>query len=255
MRFGNLIFGSALLLVAATLALTITFRNDAEGTGKGQSAEAANPSLRTGTGSYATQSPISSTRGRAQGARTSRQPLPDVEDLEVTMDDSPSTSSLTPVQRQDIAKRLPWVRNNALARLDRMTERLELTPVQQHKVFPELLRGTTGYHPAMVINYPPGVSLPTTEVASTEKSPDEAIHDSLDPEQQEDFLQQQLDDQAWWDEIVAQLEADFDASVTAEGGPVAAGQAPSEDIPVREIEPNPQPQPQQGNNLFDLLNE
>ena len=31
MRFGNFIFGVALLLVAVTLALTITFRNDPEG--------------------------------------------------------------------------------------------------------------------------------------------------------------------------------------------------------------------------------
>ena len=253
MRFGNLIFGAALLLVAATLALTITFRSNPAESAKGRPAEATNRSLTTGTGSYTTRSTASSVRGRVQRSQTSRQPLPDVEDLEVVMDDGPAQRALTPVQRQDIARRLPWVRDNALSRLDRMTERLELTPAQQHKVFPQLLRATTGYHPAMTINYPPGVSLPTAEVATTEKSPDEAIHDSLDPEQQEDFLQQQLDDQAWWDEIVAQLEADFDASVTAEAGPVATGQAPPEQEAVQESQPSSQPQ--QGNNLFDLLNE
>ncbi len=253
MRFGNLIFGAALLLVAATLALTITFRSGPKETAEGQLSGEATRSLRSGGGSSATQSPSGSPRNNAQRARTSRQPLPDVEDLEIAMDDGPATNTLTPVQRQDIAKRLPWVRNNALSRLGRMTERLDLTQVQQHKVFPELLRATTGYHPAMIINYPPGVLLPTAEVAENEKSPDEAIHDSLDPEQQEDFLQQQLDDQAWWEEIVAQLEADFDASVTADGGPVATGQAPPEELPV--TEPQSTPQPQQGNNLFDLLNE
>ena len=45
----------------------------------------------------------------------------------------------------------------------------------------------------------------------------------------------------------------LDASVTADGGPVATGQAPPEELPV--TEPQSTPQPQQGNNLFDLLNE
>ena len=69
----------------------------------------------------------------------------------------------------------------------------------------------------------------------------------------EDFLQQKLDDQAWWEEIVAQLEEDFDASVASNNGPVAAGQAPPEQEAA--AEPQPEPEPQQGINLFDLLKE
>ena len=55
MRFGNFIFGVALLLVATTLALTITFRNEPQpqvATSGQQSAEAprsSSPSGRAGT--------------------------------------------------------------------------------------------------------------------------------------------------------------------------------------------------------------
>ena len=255
MRFGNLIFGVALLLVATTLALTITFRDDPESPSVKQPQDKSSPSLHT-PGNLPSRGFAGSPAGRTPTSGTApRQRLPEVRDLEVAMDDSPATRTLSPNQRQDIAKRLPWVKQNALSRLDRMTERLDLTPRQRHKVFPQLLRSTTGYHPAMVINYPAGISLPSDELADNEKSPDEAIHDSLDPEQQEDFLQQKLDDQAWWEEIVAQLEEDFDASVANDGGegPVAAGQAPPETEPVSE--PQTEPEPQQGINLFDLLNE
>ncbi len=250
MRFGNLIFGVALLLVATTLALTITFRKDSGGeAAEGQRAETAS-SLR-GTGNFSSRDSTDSSATRRNPVRSPRQKIPDVEELEVTMDDGPASRDLTPTQRQDIAKRLPWVRQNALSRLGKMTDRLELTPVQQHKVFPQLLRSTTGYHPAMIIHYPPGLSTPSEELADNEKSPDEAIHDSLDPDQQEDFIQQQLDDQAWWEEIVSQLEEDFDASVASDESPVAAAQAPPEQEAVAE----PEPEPQQGVNLFDLLNE
>lgn len=252
MRFGNLIFGVALLLVAVTLALTITFRNDPEGaSAERPQNDATSPALRIGTASPrgSSTAPV----GRRNPVRSPREKLPAVNELEVVMDNGPATRDLSPAQRQDIAKRVPWVQQDVLSRLGKMTERLDLSPIQQHKVFPQLLRATTGYHPAMIINYPAGTSFPSEELAANEKSPDEAIHDSLDPDQQEDFLQQKLDDQAWWEEIVAQLEDDFDASVAGNNGPVAAGQAPPEQEAV--AEPQPEPEPQQGVNLFDLLNE
>ena len=252
MRFGNLIFGVALLLLAVTLALTITFRNDPEGaSAERPQNDATSPALRIGTASPrgSSTAPV----GRRNPVRSPREKLPAVNELEVVMDNGPATRDLPPAQRQDIAKRVPWVQQDVLSRLGKMTERLDLSSIQQHKVFPQLLRATTGYHPAMIINYPAGTSLPSEELAANEKSPDEAIHDSLDPDQQEDFLQQKLDDQAWWEEIVAQLEDDFDASVASNNGPVAAGQAPPEQEAV--AEPQPGPEPQQGVNLFDLLNE
>jgi len=259
MKLSNLIFGVALLLVAATLALTITFRNSPDeeneaalqgGTTDYAKRGKATPALRTSAGSSA---------GRANPTRGPQQRLPEVEELEVTVDDGPATRGMTPTQRQEVAKRLPWVRKNALSRLDRMTDRLDLTPSQRQKVFPQLLRSTNGYHPAMIINYPAQVAVPTesavatTSIAESEQTPDEIIHDSLEPEQQDDFIQQKLDDQAWWEEIVAQLEEDFDASVTTEETPVAAGQAPpsSDDTSI----PQAETQPQQGINLFDLLDE
>ena len=252
MKLSNLIFGVALLLVAATLALTITFRNDRDEDNGATSPREKVNFANGNSGVPKTRGPAGgSSVGRSTVLRSPRQRIPKVEELEVTIDDGPATVDMTPAQRQEVSKRLPWVRKNALSRLDRMTDRLDLTPSQRQKVFPQLLRSTNGYHPAMVINYPPQIANPAEEVVENEKSPDEAIHDSLDPEQQEDFIQQKLDDQAWWEEIVAQLEEDFDASVSSEEIPVAAGQAPA----APQQPETPQPQPQQGINLFDLLNE
>ena len=111
MRFGNLIFGVALLLVAATLALTITFRNDSEGPATEGLRTDATSSLRS-TENFSSRGSTSSSATRRNPVRSPRQKLPDVEELEVAMDDGPASRDLTPAQRQDIAKRLPWVRQN-----------------------------------------------------------------------------------------------------------------------------------------------
>ena len=253
MKLSNLIFGVALLLVAATLALTITFRNNPDDENEIPSKGGKTDYAKRGTATPALRTSAGSSTGRPNSTRGSQRRLPEVEDLEVTIDDGPATRGMTPTQRQEVAKRLPWVKKNALLRLDRMTDRLDLTPSQRQKVFPQLLRSTNGYHPAMIINYPPQVATPTESIAESEQTPDEIIHDSLEPEQQDDFIQQKLDDQAWWEEIVAQLEEDFDASVPTEESPVAAGQAPP--TPGETSIPQGEPQPQQGINLFDLLDE
>ncbi|MFP6875857.1 MAG: hypothetical protein VCA37_03420, partial [Roseibacillus sp.] len=100
MRFGNFIFGVALLLVATTLALTITFRNDPEGA----SAERLQNDATSPARSIGNAPPRGSTIapvGRRNAARSPRERLPDVTDLDVVMDNGPATRSLTPAQRQD----------------------------------------------------------------------------------------------------------------------------------------------------------
>ena len=253
MKLSNLIFGVALLLVAACLALTITFRSNPDEGEETDSPRGNVNYVKRAPGSLPSRTTATSSASRSNPIRGPRQRVPEVEELELTIDDSPTTQQMTPAQRQEVAERLPWVRKNALSRLDRMTDRLDLTPSQRQKVFPQLLRSTNGYHPAMIINYPAQIASPPDETAGADKTPDEVIHDSLDPEQQDDFIQQKLDDQAWWEEIVAQLEEDFDASVSSDPGPVAAGQAPSSPGPAEPSQS--EAQPQQGINLFDLLDE
>ncbi|MEO1836525.1 MAG: hypothetical protein ABGZ49_13640 [Akkermansiaceae bacterium] len=245
MRFGNLIFGVALLLVASTLALTITFRNAAPEQ-MVANAERPSPDLQ------APRSPESATVGRSDkphhsAGRQPHQRLPDVEELDLVLALGPKAPKLTPIQRQEITQRTVGVKRAALVKLDKMTEQLDLTTTQRHKIYPNLLKSTNGYHEAMVINYPVGFLLP--EVASNEtQSPDEAIHDALDPDQQDEFVEDQLDRLAWWNEIVAQLEEDFDSTVAAG----TAAPAPEEDAPAPDAPA--QDSPQQGGNIFDLLN-
>lgn len=249
MRFGNLIFGVALLLVATTLALTITFRpavpeQPSAGNDSDDSTVQRAPTPARNRPLVATPAPGKSV------PRPPRRKIPEVEDLDLVLDDSPSAPQLSPAQRQAISSRTAGVKRAALARLDKMTKRLDLTAAQRHKIFPQVLRSTNGYHEAMVLSDPLGVPVPVG-VASNTKSPDEAIHDALDPEQQDEYLEDQLDERAWWNEIVAQLEDDFDSAV-------AAGTAPPEDPapedPAAEENPAPGDSPSpQGGNIFDLL--
>jgi hypothetical protein len=247
MRFGNLIFGIALLLVASTLALTITFRNAAP---EQLVANAERPSADLQAPRSPESAPVARSdkpphSARRQIPRPPPQRLPDVEELDLAL--GPKAPKLTPVQRQEITQRTAGVKRAALVKLDKMTKQLDLTTNQRHKIYPHLLKSTNGYHEAMVINYPVGFLLP--EVASNEtQSPDEAIHDALDPDQQDEFVEDQLDRLAWWNEIVAQLEEDFDSTVAAG----TAAPAPEEDAPAPDL-PAPD-SPQQGGNIFDLLN-
>ena len=114
MKLSNLIFGVALLLVAATLALTITFRKSPdEGDNVALPGGKAEYSKRE-TGSLPSRTSASPAAMRSNPTRGSQPRLPKVEELEVTIDDGPATQGMTPAQRQDVAKRLPWVRKNAL---------------------------------------------------------------------------------------------------------------------------------------------
>ncbi len=248
MRFGNLIFGVALLLVATTLALTITFRNvPAEQTAIRQRSTATPASPRPP--GKARPLPSATSPGKSVAPAPHRK-NPGVEDLDIVLDDGPSAPAVSSAERQTISRRTAGVRRAALAKLDRMTEHFDLTAAQRRKIFPLLVQSTNGYHPAMVVTQPAGGLPVPVEVAGKTQTPDEAIHDALDPEQQEDFVEAQIDQRAWWNEIVAQLEEDFDSVV-------AAGTAPPEEDPAEpEIPAEGAPQddsPQQGNNIFDLL--
>lgn len=257
MRFGNLIFGVALILVATTLALAITFRNaapdqvvaNAERPSQGSAESAILARSRSGHPPHS---------ARRQTPRPPpRQRIPDVEELDLVLAVGPKAPKLTPVQRQEITQRTAGVKRATLVKLDKMTEQLDLTTTQRHKIYPNLLKSTNGYHEAMVISYPVGFLLP--EIASNEsQSPDEAIHDALDPDQQDEFVEDQLDKRAWWNEIVAQLEEDFDNAVAAGTAPPTPTPtpAPEEDAPAPDApaeDPAPD-SPQQGGNIFDLLN-
>lgn len=247
MRFGNLIFGAALLLVATTLALTITLRNDPADREVAEE-NARDENVRQGTarnrGTANLAARARSTNPRPRAAQT-REPDPTQSDVVIA--DDPATP-LSSADRLMLSEKTGEVRNSALHRLDTMTEEFGLTPEQRRKIFPHLVRSVPGFHEAMVVSYPGGKVAP---IIIGDVSPDEAIHDALDPDQQDEFLEEQIDKRAWWDEIVTQLEEDYDSSLQSELDPVAAGTAPEEEeAPAEET-----PSSSQGGNIFDLLNE
>lgn len=246
MRFGNLIFGIALLLVASTLALTITLRNDPP---PRVVIDKPKSSLSTQKSSYESARSYESTKGSARSS--SRPQIPKPEEMDVSLGDGSLAAHLPPVERQAIAARANGVRRAALVKLDHMTERLDLTHSQRYKVFPLLVKSTNGYHPAMVITTPDGRIV--SGESALGQSADEAIHDSLDPEQQEEFVETKIDEIAWWNEIVAQLEEEFDGAVAA--GMADPSEEAGEEVVPENSDSKTDAEPKQGDNIFDLLNQ
>ncbi|NIP97100.1 MAG: hypothetical protein GWO24_28175 [Akkermansiaceae bacterium] len=253
MRFGNLIFGVALLLVAATLALTITFRNAPADRSAGRGGAPVGPaSSPRPTAQDRTLPPPASPRKNIP--RPPRRQESGVQEMDIVLDDGPTAPRLSPAERQTISQRTSSVKKAAFAKLDKMTERFDLTPEQRLKIFPLLVQSTEGYHPVMIVTTPVGPAPVPGEASNSEQTPDLAIHDALDPEQQEQFVEAALDERAWWSEIVAQLVEDFDSAAAAGTAPPVQEDAPEKELPDPAVpEPIPNDRPQQGDNIFDLI--
>lgn len=248
MKSSNFILGVALLLVAATLAISITFRNDpapaAEARQEITSYRSGKPSkVRSfeGSGSW------SGSRSPSTADRVSEE-----EAFEITIAGNLATPS--PQSLAELNRKAELVSQEAREKLDLMTERFHLTRAQRREIFPLLARGSASYDPAMVVGSGPVSSFNQVGALATS---DELIHDALDPSQQEAFEQDAIDKELWWEEIASQL-AD-DEIYAASQGQVPASDVPGSDSDApTESQPESQPEGpalEQGGNIFDLLNQ
>lgn len=94
------------------------------------------------------------------------------------------------------------VQANANRNLDRLTKQLELSEEQREKLFPILARSSESYDPAMLISE---ASAPEASALSPETG-ELAIQEILEPEQQEERIDHALTDSLIWQEIIAGLE-------------------------------------------------
>lgn len=244
MRFGNYLFGVALILVATALTLTIAFRDEPE-------EESANerPGATTSAPSPARTRGISPSLRESAAKPHAKDPEAQVENLDLVLDQGPAASKLSAAESQVISERTSRVKSAALAKLGKMTERLDLTDEQRREIFPLLVRATAGYHPAMVLTAQAGGQAVPIEMAKSNQTTDEAIHEVLDPEQQEDFIEHMLNKQAWWNEIISQWEKDFDSTAAAGTAP-----DPTEGLGPNEVAPNHETsKSQERGNIFDLI--
>ncbi len=216
MNRSTYVLGFALVMIAATLAASITMR-DAPGTSRKtvSSAPAAPRRARAGPA----QSPADVDR---LGLRGQAAPKADV--LRVALPES-WLASLPDEQHSAWRSRAAAVEKAARERLDRLTTDLELSAAQRDEMFPVLVRASSGYDPVMLVG---GIRL----AADSSIVAAEAIHQVLDPQQQALVEDQEINRQLWWQDTLGRLEAGLlaasdgtPATVTTATVPAAAADA------------------------------
>jgi hypothetical protein len=157
-----------------------------------------------------------------------------------------SLDALPAAEQAELKQQARLVQNQAREQLERMTDELDLSTAQRRKIFPMLVRSTPGFDPtAMQVA---GTAPPADPTAS----PNEEIHASLDPEQQAQIEDKEIDRQLWWQEVISRLESEL---VDSTGGtdvvvPPAAEPTVEEPVPADEREA---PAARPGGNLLDLI--
>jgi hypothetical protein len=242
MNRSTLILGFTLLAIAATMAASITMRN-ASGASRAAIPRVAEPpqAVRASAPARITRSAMIAKAGTPsiQANRTTS--------LCVELPE-PWLTELPVVQQIEWRARAVVVQRMAREKLDRLSTELELTPAQRDKMFPLIVRSTSGYDPVMLA----GANL----TAKTPAAAAEEIHQVLDPQQQTLAENQEVDRQLWWQDTIARLEADL---IDSTGGvastiavtPTAATAAPVDSAPA--TEERVAPEARESSNLFDLL--
>lgn len=243
MNRSSFILGMALLVVAITLAVTITVRNAPRDAGEVVEAgsteknSSGNRAFRAGdSADFDRPSRLTPRASRGIDERVSyRVQLPSEQ------------SALLPVdERAELTDRAARVEGKARAQLERMTEEFELTGEQRRKMFPMLVRSTAGFDPRMQVG---GVYLES----DPKTLPDEEMHDVLDSEQRDQLVDEEIKRQLWWQEIFARLEKEL---IDSTGGAPTEETVPSSgdgEAPPPADDERTTPAPRTGGSLGNLL--
>lgn len=214
----NFILSSALLVVAASLAIFTSTRPASPAT-----AESRATSVSSERSTRADHRQNSQAPKRRAGTPSS------LLALGVTVDPSvPDHPRLAQLAKQ--------VERHAYESLARMTRELDLSPDQQRRIFPKLVAASESFHPAMRI-----VGAGPAPFAGAPGTPlDGDLDHELDPLQQDKLTESHLDDLLLWKEIIANLERQLE-SQTPDPTPLPETPEPAE-VPSNG-----------GRNVFDLI--
>jgi len=237
----SFILGVALLVVAATLAATITMRNAPREAGEIDEAGQGGRIVATGRAYPADYSASFDRRANHNLAGSGGRPQRVRFDVTVPA----SELAVLPAGEQALLRqRAAEVESGARERLETLTEELALTREQRAKMFPLLARSMPGYDAVMQVG---GVWVDVDRTTL----PDEEVHALLDAEQQARFEDAELDRQLWWQDIFNRLEAEL---LDDTGG----GSDADAPVPTEPVEPVPAegggrtaPAPRGGGNLLN----
>lgn len=94
------------------------------------------------------------------------------------------------------------VEADARRTLGKLSDAVAMSTAQKLRVFQILVRSADDFQPSMLVAGEP--------VAELAESPEDAICEVLNPAQETTLLEAQIEDTAWWDDAVAQMETGLD---------------------------------------------
>jgi len=156
-----------------------------------------------------TNSPSTSQKSRTRGSYTSnsdshyrttqkRRPTPTPKDYSLKL--SPGSESGT---KESITS----LRQHSERRLAQLGRSLDLTPQQERRAYPLLVRSSPLFDSNIEIGGELSYPLSANEAHS-------ALFDLLDQQQQDDLIEDIMAEKEWWEELVADLEKDLDDNLT-----------------------------------------
>ena len=223
----SFILGVALLVLASTFAISVALREPIPSGkhGREHSVEAEPHQV-----------------GRTHSTRTISNPNPESdlrkrnttsgENLVISAPDShPRGGELTEKARK--------VQAEATVELDRLTERLALTPLQRQRLFPILARTNKNYDPALIL---PGQQPGAPALAALETQSE--VNEILEPQQADQLIEDTINDTLLWQEIIDKLRQQLDEETPQ----------PSENQPEQAEKPE-EPTSGRRGNLFERVGE
>ncbi|MFT6863563.1 MAG: hypothetical protein ACJAVK_002124 [Akkermansiaceae bacterium] len=233
MSRSSFILAVTLLVVAGSLAFIISFDRDH---GKLESASSNHTSTSPNRG--ATASRQDSRRTRSSRVGTTSLTLP-----------KSATSHLNADQLARVDSILSLTQRDSRKQLDQLSRQYKLTKEQRREVFPLIVAHHDQAHPAMTVG---GQPLPSIAPGTTLN---ESLSSVFDSTQQDELVEASVDHDAWWEDVVGQLEVDLDTAI--DNGEMVLADEDSQKLGVTASDDpaagDGEASGHSGGNLFDLL--
>ena len=158
-----------------------------------------------------------------------------------------ATTHLNSEELARVDQILSRIQLDAQEQIDQYSRNYGLTEKQQREIFPVLVAYHDQAHPSIMVN--------NQAIASVNPAYDleQSISSFLDSSQQEAFLEDAADHEAWWEDVVGQLESDLDTAIS--NGEMVPADDPSAGLRIAagSAVGDGGSSTHSGGNLFDLL--
>lgn len=233
MSRSSFILAATIFIVAATMVFMSSF-DRANGRSQPVSAEdSMGPSnvLRSSKGEPASRTRITSSR---HGNNT------------LSIEKS-ATTHLNAEELARVDQILSQIQHDSQEELNQYSRNYGLTKEQQRKIFPVLVAYHDQTHPSIKVNGQ------TIAFVNSDYDLEQNISSFLDSSQREAFLEDAADHEAWWVEVVGQLESDLDTAIS--NGEMVPADDPSAGLRIasESAAGDGGSSSHSGGNLFDLL--